>query len=310
MLSALSFVLALALLSPSVMGGSSRWSVPIVRQLPGGLAQEREEPASSCYPGFVEDSNPELSICCWYNSYSCCTHEVQPELMPMIRGNLTWCESQEISEGCLIVLSELICLSCAPHTSSFVTPLSPASYQISICISFCNAMLQACKYDKIPNKAASSSTGAEFCSALFNGNPSLTISHSNTSCFGGVPLAQVQGSTCYHPHGGDGSSSPSTDDSLLSALVGITATLVVLVALLIIGLLAVTFCIAYRKWREHNWLWRTEPDDPDDIPMEEMSPQSSTPDGGSSPPVQLYLSRSGGVPIHISEPLDDEEKTN
>ena len=156
-------------------------------------------------------------------------------------------------------------------------------------------------------------------SAIPKGNPSLTISYSNKSCFSGVPLAQVIGSTCSHPskNGGDGSSSTSSDDSFLSSLVGITGTLLVLVALLIMGLLAATFWVAYRRWREHKWLWRTEPDDPDDIPMEEMAPPpqlSTTPQGSSigrcpdSPSVKLYLSHSGGIPVHISEPSDDEEK--
>ena len=196
-------------------------------------------------------------------------------------------------------------------------------------------MLEACKYARLPNDAGRASSGAEFCSRLFKvsaifffflrvsytatpkANPSLTISYSNKSCFAGVPLAQVIGSTCSHPskNGGDGSSSTSSDDSQ-SSLVGITGTLLVLVALLIIGLLAATFWVAYRKWREHKWLWRTEPDDPDDIPMEEMAPPpqpSTSPQGSSigrpdSPPVNLYLSHSGGIPVHISEPSDDEEK--
>jgi len=178
-------------------------------------------------------------------------------------------------------------------------------------------MIESCNHDRLPNNAGSSSTGAEFCSDLFQGHPMLTISLSNTNCFGGVPLAQVEESTCFHPlHGGDGSSSSlATDDSLLSSLVGITGTLLVLVALLVIGLLAVAFWLAYRRWRvARNWLWTTEPDDPDDIPMEEMVPPLESAAGkrdstiqrdADSPPVQLYLSRSGGVPVHI-----DEESAN
>jgi len=226
--------------------------------------------------------------------------------MPLIMSNLTKWSKLGLEQDCYAKLADLMCISCAPNTNNFVLSTGN-SILIRICRTLCDSLYSVCKGDlaKIPSMPLGTGSGSEFCSNLFTEDPRMVVSESG--CFTGLPVAQIEQSQCLPTAGGNNSTNAEAGSDSSSTVEGLVGTLVVLVSVLLLvsclSLLLATGA-AWFVWNRRDKVVELDSDDgedPDDIPMEELTRSKGR------APVKLYRSDSGGIPVHIKSKDEEEE---